>query len=167
MDGKILFSRVVDTVQETNLKIGDVFGSISLYYPYEGDFVDLKVEFEKASADFPDLILEELPQRVRVIVPEKDCARISKMPVRPTIKDMVEIINGHPSIDEFRNKITDLYPGARIYDSAYPEFDWLLVFPEEVDEDVYCLTEEMGRITYHRYSKDEFSDFGFTIPERL
>jgi len=166
MDGKILFSRVVDTVQETNLKIGDVFGSISLYYPYEGDFGRLRDEFKEASVDFPDLILEELPQRVRAIVPEKDCSRISKMPVRATIRDMVGIINGHPSIDEFRKSIIDLYPKAKIYDSVYPEFDWLLIFPEDVDEDVYCLTEEMGQITYHRYSKDEFSDFGFAIPDR-
>jgi len=166
MDGNVLFSRVIDTVQETNLKIGDSFGSISLYYPYDGNYVELVEVFRKASADFPDMILEQLPQRVRVIVTEKDCARISKMPVRVTIKDMVALIKAHLSFEEFRERILSLYPDAEIYDSEYPEFDWLLIFPEDLDRDVYCLTEEMGQITYHRYSEDEFSDFGFTIPDR-
>ena len=63
MDGKELFSRLISTLQETAMKIGDSSGSISLYYPFQGDFSTLEDEFRSASADFPDMIIEDLPER--------------------------------------------------------------------------------------------------------
>ncbi len=38
------------------------------------------------------------------------------------------------------------------------------MFPSGTDDDIYCLTEELGQVTYHRYSRDEFLKFGFEIP---
>ena len=85
MNGEELFSRVVTTVQEMYLKIGDSYGSVSLYYPFEGDS-PIEEEFRRASEkDFPDMVLERLPQRLRVTVNEKDCVRISRLPMKRTI----------------------------------------------------------------------------------
>jgi hypothetical protein len=38
MDGKELLERVISTIQEMYLKLGDPEGAVSLYYPFEGDF---------------------------------------------------------------------------------------------------------------------------------
>lgn len=164
MDGKELFSRLISTVQETAMKIGDSSGSISLYYPFQGDFSTLEDEFRSASADFPDMIIEDLPERVRVIVSEGDCNRISKLPMKGTIKDMVGLVKERLPFEDFRKNITSKYPDAKITKSAYQEFDWVLTFPKELDDDVYCLTEEFGQITYHRYSEEEYLSFGFVLP---
>ena len=164
MDGNELFERVVSTVQETNLKIGDMSGSISLYYPFEGDYSGLLDDFRKASGDFPDMIVEQLSQRIRIIVSEEDSRRISELPVRDTIRDMVELTREHLPFESFMIGILDRHPDARFVQSKYPEFDWILMFPAGTDEDVYCLTEELGQVTYHRYSRDEFLKFGFEIP---
>jgi len=81
MNGEELFSRVVATVQEMYLKIGDSYGSVSLYYPFEGDG-PIEEEFGLAAGkDFPEMVLERLPQRLRVTINEKDCVRISKLPM--------------------------------------------------------------------------------------
>lgn len=166
MDGKELFGRIVSTVQETNLKIGDMSGSVSLYYPYEGDFAVLRDEFKEASKDFPGMTIEQLSQRIRVVVPEEDSRRISQMPIHRTIKDMVELTGERIPFDRFRTAILEMYPDARLVESPYPGFDWILKFPDGLDEDIYCLTEELGQVTYHRYSAEEFRLFGFEIPER-
>ena len=72
MDGKRLLSMTVRSVQEMRMKIGDSAGSVSLYYPYEGDFGSLEKEFREASAEsLPGIVLERLPGRVRVTVPEE------------------------------------------------------------------------------------------------
>jgi hypothetical protein len=164
MDGNELFDRVVSTVQETNLKIGDMFGSISLYYPFEGDYSGLLEDFREASKDFPDMIVEQLFQRIRIIVSEEDSRRISELPVRDTIRDMVELTKRHLPSEEFMIGLLERHPEARFVRSKYPDFDWILMFPSGTDDDIYCLTEELGQVTYHRYSRDEFLKFGFEIP---
>jgi hypothetical protein len=166
MDGEELLERVTTTVQETYLKIGDSYGSISLYYPFEGDAQGIEREFRSAIGEsFPGMVLEVLPQRLRVIVSEDDCRRISKLPVKSTIRDMVEITKGRASIDDVKTSITERYPDSRFVKSEYVDFDWLLLFPDDVDDDVYCLSVELGQVTYHRFSKEEFTKLGFEIPE--
>jgi len=164
MNGSELFSRVVTTIQEMHLKIGDSYGSVSLYYPFESD-APIEEEFRQTAVDFPDMVLERLPQRLRVTVSEKDCLRISRMPVKETIRDMVAVTKDRSDIGTVKEFIGNRYPDARIVKSGYIDFDWILLFPEELDDDVYCLSEEMGVVTYHRFSKEEYLALGFEIPE--
>lgn len=165
MDGKDLLSRTIVTIQEMYLKIGDSYGSVSLYYPYEGDASVISREFAEVAGDeFPDIELEVLPQRLRVIVSEKDCGRISKMPVRETIKDVSGLVKDHAGIEDIRGFIGKKYPDARMIRSEWIDFDWILLFPEDIDDDVYCLSLELGQVTYHRFSKEEYLALGFTIP---
>ena len=92
MDGRRLFSRTVQSVQEMSLKIGDSAGSISLYYPFEGDFDRLAEDFKKeSSVSLPGIMLERRPGRVRVTVPEEECEKISKMPVKETMAFIVSL----------------------------------------------------------------------------
>jgi hypothetical protein len=164
MDGKELLSRVIVTVQEMYLKIGDSHGSVSLYYPYTGD-PEIEKEFAKAKGgDFPGMTLEILPERLRIIVPEEDCAAISRMPARETIRDISSLVRDRAGMDAIRGFITEKYPSARIIRSEWIDFDWILIFPEDIDGDVYCLSEELGQVTYHRFSMEEYLALGFSIP---
>ena len=76
----------------------------------------------------------------------------------------MDAVKRHVPFEEFRRSIVEKYPEARIVKSEYIEFDWILIFPSELDEDIFCLTEEFGQMTYHRYSREEFQSFGFSIP---
>ncbi len=166
MNGRDLLQRTVTTIQEMYLKIGDTNGIVSLYYPVGDDEERIKAEFREAAGnEFPDIVLESLPQRVRIIVSEKDCERISKMPMKETMRDMTSLVNKHAPIDEFRKLIDEKYPGSIMVKSQYIDFDWLIRFQDELDEDIYCLAEEVGQVTYHRFSKEEYLAFGYEIPE--
>ena len=157
MDGKELFSRVVDSIQEMYMKIGDTYGSVSLYYPFQGDFESLKKDYYNASNEIGlETTIEQLPERVRIIVSEDSCKTISKLPVKSTMKDAVGLIKDNADIDTFRRIMTEKYPGCKIDKSTTIEFDWLMTFPEELDSDVYCITEEMGRVTFHRFSHEDY-----------
>ncbi len=162
MDGAELFARAVSTVQEIGMKIGDASGSISLYYPFEGDPAGLESGFMEASIGvLKNPAMECLPGRVTIIISEEDCRRILKLPAKESMKDTVSLIGKCAGIEEFRGYITDKYPGAAIRPSSSMEFDWILTFPKEVDADIYCISEEMGRLTYHRFSEEEYRRFGF------
>jgi hypothetical protein len=166
MNGRELLQRTVTTIQEMYLKIGDTNGSVSLYYPVTEDAERIAAEFrEAAGTEFPDMVLESLPQHLRVVVDEKDCGRISRMPVRDTMRDMVSLTRERAPIDRFRALLDEKYPGSVIVESRYIDFDWIVRFPDGLDEDIYCLAEEMGQVTYHRFSKEEYLAFGFEMPD--
>ena len=38
------------------------------------------------------------------------------------------------------------------------------MFPEDVDPDIYCLVEEFGQVTYHRFSREDYLAFDFKLP---
>jgi hypothetical protein len=33
------------------------------------------------------------------------------------------------------------------------------------DDDVYCITVELGRLTYHRFYRDEYLKFGYSLED--
>lgn len=164
MDGKGLYQRVVDTVQEMHLKIGDSEGSISLYYPYDGDPSRTLEDFETCCAGLPErMVAEGIPGRIRVIVPETVCRYIASMPARSTLRDVVGLVNSRCGIDEFRSTISQRHPDASFSEFDGIEFDWLLTFSPNTDPDVYCINVEMGTVTYHRFSREDFLAMDFEL----
>ena len=167
MNGRELYQRVVTTVQEMQLKIGDSEGSITLYYPLEGDFGELSREFGASIEGMPDgPVLERLPGRVRVIVSESDCRAIAEKPIIPTLKEIVSLINAGVTIDELERGMKERFPECVVYEVDDVEFDRVMVFPQRIDPDVYCLDVEMGKVTYHRFSVEDFVVLGFEPPPK-
>lgn len=165
MDGKSLYRSIIESVQEMNITIGDTMGSTSLYYPFAGDLETLKQEFFVASkGSFPGVVLEQAPERVKVTVSEDDCKRIALMPVKETMKDVLVLVSGNVNMDNLRRHISQKYPDSRFGKTGGVEFDWALAFPEDVDDNVYCFSEEMGSVTCHRFSREEYLAFGFQLP---
>ena len=164
MNGKELYQRVADTVQEMHLKIGDSEGSVSLYYPFNGDISKISEEFRGCCASLPkEIAIETVSGRIRVIVPEAVCRYISSLPVRSTLKDVVELVNSRCSIDDFRRKIYQRHPDASFTEADGIEFDWVLTFSQDTDPDVYCISVEMGTVTYHRFSKEDYLAMDFVL----
>ncbi len=162
MNGRELLSRTITTVQEMYLKIGDSPGRISLYYPFEGDMKTIEKEFREASVDsFPDIVFDALPKRIRVSIDEKDCLRISNMPVKETMRVVTELVKDRVGIEVFMERIRSEFQDVRIIKSDNNDFDWIMKFQDELDDDIYCLAEEMGQVTYHRFSREEYASFGY------
>ena len=165
MDGKELLERVISTIQEMYLKLGDPEGAVSLYYPFEGDTRRIEEEFAEAvSSEGFHISLEFLGNRLRLLVPESECVRISALPAKRTMADLVGLAAEHADVGAYRQLLDERYPDARLVRSGYVDFDWILVFPEDLDTDVYCLTEEFGTVTFHRFSREEYLALGFALP---
>lgn len=165
MNGTELYRRVVSTVQEMHLKIGDSHGSVSLYYPFQGDFPTLQEEFRECSKEVPSsLILERLPERVRVIVPEEDCAFFMSKDISGVLRDVVSLVNQRLSLDCFIKEMSTRYPEMSCSKVDCLEFDAVMSFPDGSDPDIYCLAEEMGQVTYHRFSEEDYLAMGFQLP---
>ena len=166
MDGYGLFERTVTTVQEMYLKMGSFEGSISLYHPFEGDFRSVEREFEeKAEGILKGTTVEQLPGRIRVILPQEDCESICRLPFKESMVRIDELIRSAGGIEAFEEGIGSSFPDANVIRSEYIEFDWILYFTEGTDDDIYCIAEEMGVLTYHRFTREEFAAFGFELPE--
>ena len=163
MDGKELFRAVVESVQETVLKIGDPAGAVTFFYPYDGDPEDIESEFMEASSSF-HMSLSLSPGRLSVSVPAEDCILIASMPVRDTLKDVVELSRRSSSVSEFREAVLSGHPDARFGDTGDGEFDTALCFPEDQDPNVYCVSEEAGMVIFHRFSRSDYLAFGFRLP---
>ena len=43
------------------------------------------------------------------------------------------------------------------------EFDWVLTFSQDTDPDVYCISVEMGTVTYHRFSREDYLAMDFVL----
>jgi len=167
MNGKDLYGRIVSTVQEISMKIGEVHGSVSLFYPYSGELDDLRDGFlQEADPQLKDILIERIPGRIRVVVSEEECRYIAGLPVRKTMADIIRITKGGIALDAFKERVRELYPQAVFTEMDHLEFDALLTFPPELDPDFYCLTEEMSRVSFHRFSKEDYQEFGFPMPER-
>lgn len=166
MNGEELYRRVVKTVQEMYLKIGDSSGSVSLFYPFEGDFDILCREFGESSSSAPvPIVLERMPSRVRVTVPEEDCVFFQSLGISEVMRTVIDLVKGNIGIDALILSISDRYPGVKSKCMDCLDFDAVLIFPESLDPDVYCLTEEMGTVTYHRFSREDYLAMGFELPE--
>ncbi|MBR6205433.1 MAG: DUF3877 family protein [Candidatus Methanomethylophilaceae archaeon] len=163
MDGEELFRAAVESVQEMVLKIGGSGGSVVLYYPFDGDFAGVEDGFREASESF-HMSLEPKLGRLMVTVPAEDCERIARMPVRETLRDVVELSRSSQSVSEFRQSVLSKYPCARFGDTGDGEFDMALCFPEDQDPNVYCVSEEAGRVIFHRFSRSDYLAFGFRLP---
>ena len=164
MDGKELYQRITDTVQEMFLKIGDTKGSISLYYPFEGEMSRMTEEFNSCCTNLPERIdLERIPGRIRAIIPESVCEYISSLPVKATLEDIIGLVNSRCDIEEFRRAISEKYPDASFREFDGIEFDWLLTFHPDTDPEVYCISTELSTVTYHRFSKEDYLGMGFEL----
>ena len=161
MNGNALFRRVVETVQEICLKVGEIMGSVSLYYPCDEDTAEVLSQFALASSGYKGIVAEELPGRIRVTVSEEDCTRMSRLPVKETMRDVVTLMKSGADIERFRREILLKHKGARLSESHQIDHDWILTFPG--DDDVYCITVELGRLTYHRFYRDEYLRFGYRL----
>ena len=97
-------------------------------------------------------------------VPEEECEKISKMPVKETMAFIVSLSKDGIPLKDFLERVKDRYPEVRSGESGVFDFDWVLSFPG--DDDVYCLSEELGRTTCHRFSEEDYLAMGFRLPRR-
>lgn len=104
-----------------------------------------------------DRIVFEIPPQGGLYVKER--LREDSFIVR-----LIHLVAGHHA------QICDVLNLFRVYDENVhiekmqpgEEFDYLVYFESgEPDAFYYCLKEDMGHVTYHRFTKEDYEGFGF------
>lgn len=170
MDVKELEDTVISTVQETQVKLGPVDGTVSLYLPLDSicshrtpscpdgllrDFVN------SARSRLGDVEYSIKDDRVRITVPKEGCKYVSKLPVSPVLRVMVDSILEGKDSKELKAGLMRISPGCVWIDTNEKEFDHVVYFKDEIDPYIYCIKEEIGHITYHRFSRNDYIRLGF------
>ena len=171
MDVGELEKLVVSTVQETQLKLGPANGSESLYMPLASIAPDGNIaaaaglieEFKrKTSSYLGDVECTILDDRVRVVIPRKGAEYVSKLPVSPVLATMVDSVSKHMSLDQLRDRMTSEF-GDCIWKNIDGDGFQCVAYFEKTDPNVYCIGSEYGHLVYHRFSRSDYSAFGYGL----
>lgn len=170
MDVQELEDAVISTVQETQVKLGPVNGAVSLYLPLDsicshstsncpdGTLRDFVKNVRSRLGDVEYSIKDD---RVRITVPKEGCIYVSKLPVSPVLRVMVDSILEGKDSKELKADLMQLSPGCVWIDVLEKEFDHVVYFKDDIDPYIYCIKEEMGHLTYHRFSRNDYLRLGF------
>ncbi|MFA6728802.1 MAG: DUF3877 family protein [Prevotella sp.] len=170
MDSKKLENAVISTIQETQIKLGFVKGAVSLYIPLDSLSSDgtrnksretLDAFIKNSKDKLGNIECSILDNRVRIIVSEEGCRYISTLPVSLVLKIFVNSVLEHIEIKELKTRLQRASTGCIWKDVEGEEFDAIAYFEDDTDPYVYCIKTEYGHLTYHRFSREDYSRLGF------
>jgi hypothetical protein len=171
MDSKELENSVISTIQEIQVKLGFAKGAVSLYIPLDslsspegscnGSKEILEDFVKNSKGRLGNVDYHVVDNRVIIIVPEKGCRYVSTLPVSPVLKIFVNSVLEHVEIKELKARLQNVSAGCIWKDIEGEDFDSVVYFEDGADPYVYCIKTECGHLTYHRFSREDYSRLGF------
>ena len=165
MDPSDLEDRIVSTVQEMQVKLGQSSGSLSLYLPLDcldGDVEDEIARFrEHVRHKLGDVACTLDDGRVRITVSEEGCRYVAGLPVSPVLLTMVDAVMSRESLDGIKARLEKVSKGLVWKEVDGDGFDHIAYFTDGTDPYVYCIDSDCGPISYHRFSRRDYEAFGF------
>ena len=165
MDPSDLEDRIVSTVQEMQVKLGQSSGSLSLYLPLDcldGDVEEEIARFrEHVRPKLGDVACTLDDGRVRITVSEEGCRYVAGLPVSPVLLTMVDAVMSRESLDGIKARLEKVSKGLVWKEVDGDGFDHIAYFTDGTDPYVYCIDSDCGPISYHRFSRRDYEAFGF------
>lgn len=182
MDYSALERNLIEVMEEQQAKLGFDGETINLFYPVDSVAMMIGLDpqektLTEALNGFCAHAEEKLGKiayavhegRVSFAIPSEGGKYVSgRLNENSFIVRLVGMVASHRASIE---KVIDLF---KEYSDqvcirkmpAHEEFDYLVYFSDgEPDSFWYCLKEEMGHVTYHRFTKMDFEAFGFEMTE--
>lgn len=156
---------LIFSIQEMQVKLGSFDGDFSMYIPNDTVSAadpDAVLRSVSAPGSFLEgLVIEHLPDRVRITAPANVCARVRSLPVDPVITAMVESVNRRDCFDAFVSAVLAVNPNVVIRPVHGEGFDHILYMTDGSNPFVFCIDTEHGHVSYHRFTRREYLRFGF------
>lgn len=181
MDYTKLENNIIDVLKEEQVKLGYRSEAVRLYYPLQS-----LNRFLKTNHNISEM-LEELKQFTKSAEEKLGRIEISNendrfcflLPPRASeyvhehmdntefIRDFINTVSRHGvSIDEVLELFHKYSDNVHAEKVSNGEFDYLVYFEDgKPDEFRYCITDEGCHIIYHRFTAEDYNDFGFTQQE--
>ena len=165
MDPSDLEDRIVSTVQEMQVKLGQSTGVLSLYLPLDcmGDDVEGEIARvrEHVRPKLGDVACTLDEGRVRITVSEEGCRYVAGLQVSPVLLTMVDAVMSRESLDGIKARLEKVSKGLVWKEIDGDGFDHIAYFTDGTDPYVYCIDSDCGPISYHRFSRSDYESFGF------
>lgn len=177
MDFSRLEKNIVDLIEEQQIKLGYLSETIRLYYPLsslnrlvggaytaEEMLEALEIFCREAEERYGRIQVSEKKERFCLAVPPKGSDYIHyHMGKNEFLREFIEKIRSHGcTLEEILGVFRRYSDRVHVEKMDNGEFDYLVYFEEgEPDDFWYCLTLEEDHMIYHRYTRDDYQDFGF------
>jgi hypothetical protein len=177
MNYKRLEKNISDVIKEEQVKLGYRSEAIRLYYPLQSLNRFLETDYDisgmyNALDGFTKLVRDKFgkveisnkDERFCFLLPKEASEYINENTEKTGfIYDFISAVSRHGAtiedvIAQFK-KYSDKVHVERV---THGEFDYLVYFEDgEPDDFRYCLTDEGCHIIYHRFTLEDYKDFGF------
>lgn len=178
VDFSALEKNVIEVMEEQQAKLGFDGKPVYLFYPLSSLALLLGVSPEEqtileALKAFCEGVQNRLGRveytlrdgRVSLAIPKEGGEYVKRgLDESKFIVRLIHLVSSHRAAMEdvlalFRAYSDKVYV-KRMEDNA--EFDYLVYFADgNPDAFYYCLKEDMGHVTYHRFTKQDYMEFGF------
>jgi hypothetical protein len=177
MDYQSLEQNITDVIAEQQIKLGYRSEVVRLYYPLSslnhllGLACDV-LQMEQALRAFCTYVQTRLgavgvtheDERFCFAIPPEGVDYIHRLGGNQQfLKELIATVGRHGVTMQEIEKIFQRYSACVHVERVHNgEFDWLLYFEDGVpDSYLYCFKDEGAHIIYHRFTADDYKDFGF------
>lgn len=177
MNFQKLEKNILDVMTEQQIKLGYRSETVRLYYPLVSLNRFLGTEYdEKEMSDALIIFAKEMEVRWGMIqVSHRDGRFCLAIPPRGAayahthmgengfLQDFIRTIEKHDcTIDDILEQFHRYSGNVHMEKVNNGEFDYLIYFEDGKPDDYrYCITDEDCHMLYHRFTVDDYNDFGF------
>lgn len=172
-----LEKNISDVVKEEQIKLGYRSETIRLYYPLSSLNRFLEEDFDadgmcRALAEFSETVEDKWGKieisyrdtRFCLTIPPQGVDYIhDHMADNEFIKDFIRTIEKHGcTLDDLLQQFYRYSDCVHVEKTEHGEFDYLIYFEDGIPDSFrYCITDEGCHMIYHRFTPDDYHDFGF------
>lgn len=177
MNFQRLEENILDVLKEQQIKLGYRSETVRLYYPLASlnRFLEMKadaeemqqalLEFGKESEDKLGFVsVSHQGDRFCLTIPPKGVDYVHEhMGDNEFIRDFIGTIEKHGcTIDDILQQFYKYSEHVHVEKADHGEFDYLIYFEDgKPDSFRYCITDEGCHMIYHRFTVEDYEEFGF------
>lgn len=175
----VLENHIINTIKESQLKIGYTPNSVTLNYPPESvsRMIGAKISelpsvldkfSEYASPRLGRISFSLFEGRYAITVPAEGADYVNKhIKPEPFIEEWINAVKTPgklSSIEDVLSVFQKHSDSVVCTPADSDEFQYAVYFSDgNPDDFVYCIDSDFGIITYHRFSKDDYTAMGFSL----
>jgi arginyl-tRNA--protein-N-Asp/Glu arginylyltransferase len=172
-----LEQNMADIIKEQQIKLGYRSEKVRLYYPMlslerllevrctaEEMREYLKEFCNSVREKYGDIEVSDQKERFCFLIPAKGSDYIHEhREEKEFLSDFIQTVRKHGcTLEEALHVFRQYSDHLHIEKTEHGEFDYLVYFEDGVPDDfLYCLSVEGEHIIYHRFTKEDYEDFGF------
>ncbi|MGN0153520.1 MAG: DUF3877 family protein [Lachnospiraceae bacterium] len=168
---------IIDAIEEQQLKLGYLRETVRLYYPLSSlrRIFDTDCSMEEMNMllqEFSDRTKERLGgvsvtnkgERFCIAIPPEGAEYIhERLDKKGFLADLIRTVGEHGcTLKEVLEVFYRYSQTVHVEEVKNGEFDYLVYFENGNPDDYrYCITVEEKHVIYHRYTPEDYEEFGF------